>query len=101
MRLRLLIASLVIATFSLSALPALAAGTLPSRDSRGAVVTDGPRIVGHTTPRALSSADRARYAQRESASPAAKRYRGGDAVIYISATAAVIIVAVILLIILL
>ncbi|HEV8247860.1 MAG TPA: hypothetical protein VGP93_18930 [Polyangiaceae bacterium] len=52
-------------------------------------------------PERASQADLERYGARESASPGARNYEGGDAVIVISASAATVILAVVLLIVLL
>jgi hypothetical protein len=52
-------------------------------------------------PRPASSADRMSYATREAASPNAKNYKGGDAVVVIGASTATVILAVVLLIVLL
>ena len=94
--------SLVMALLLAGSPSALAHGSVPARDRAHSAVPSERNIVGYTTPRPISSADRARYAEREAASPGAKRYQGGDAVIVISATAlAVILLVVILLVVLL
>ena len=51
-------------------------------------------------PRAASNTDRATYAARESASPEAQAYQGGDGVVVIGASTATVILAVILLVVL-
>src|SRR2546430_1618641 len=47
-------------------------------------------------PMPASSADRMSYATREAASPDAKNYKGGDAVVVIGASTATVILAVVL-----
>jgi hypothetical protein len=70
----------------------------PSRAPAAAQTTAPPRA----TPAPASSAERARYAARDAASPGAKNFRGGDdVVIGIGATTATVVLAVILLVVLL
>jgi len=81
---------------------AAARGELPTRAPVTSKAASPPRkVVGYTTPRAMSSADAARYAAREANNPKARAYRGGDAVVIISASALAVILAVVLLIVLL
>jgi len=60
-----------------------------------------PRGSSPVAPKPASSADRQSYATREAASPDAKNYKGGDAVVVIGASTATVILAVVLLIVLL
>jgi hypothetical protein len=81
---------------------AYAHGELPARAPTAAKSAEPPRrIVGFTTPRAMSRADAARYAAREANAPKAKQFRGGDAVVIISASALAVILAVVLILVLL
>ena len=59
------------------------------------------QIVGYATPRAMSSADAERYAARAANNQKARQFRGGDAVVIISASALAVILAVVLIIVLL
>ena len=82
--------------------PALARGELPARAATsGTTVEPQRKIVGYTTPRKMSSADAERYAARAANDPKARRFRGGDAVVIISASALAVILAVVLIIVLL
>ena len=76
----------------------------PSTSARatppGAATADSSRVNGARTPRAASSADRSNYATRESASPDAQQYQGGDSVVVIGASTVTVILAVILLVVL-
>src|SRR6185436_4256910 len=80
------------------AAPAPPRGNAPS--STATPTTAPPRTPSAAAP--VSSADRARYAARDAATPGAKNYRGGDdVVIGIGATTATVVLAVILLVVLL
>ena len=82
--------------------PALARGELPGRAPVAARTAEPERkIVGYTSPRAMSSTDAERYAARAANDAKARRFRGGDAVIIISASALAVILAVVLIIVLL
>jgi len=91
---------LVLMTLTMLSPAALARGELPSR---APVTAKAPprAIVGYTTPRAMSSADAERYAAREAKTPKARRFRGGDAVVIISASALAVVLAVVVLLVVL
>ena len=69
--------------------------------SNGSDTQVTPRGTSPVAPRPASSADRMSYAAREAATPDAKNYKGGDAVVVIGASTATVILAVVLLIVLL
>ncbi len=82
--------------------PAPARGELPARSATSGTTAEPQRkIVGYTAPRKLSSADAERYAARAANDSKARRFRGGDAVVIISASALAVILAVVLIIVLL
>jgi hypothetical protein len=93
---------LITVGFLLTSPPAFARGELPARAPVSARAAEPQRkIVGYTTPRAMSPADAERYAARAANNPKARQFRGGDAVVIISASALAVILAVVLLIVLL
>lgn len=73
---------------------------MPRATPSGTATADSSRVNGARTPRPASSADRSNYAARESASPDAQQYQGGDSVVVIGASTATVILAVILLVVL-
>jgi hypothetical protein len=54
-----------------------------------------------SAPRAVTSADREKYAAREAASPDSKKYKGGDEVVVIGASTLALVLGIILLVVLL
>lgn len=96
---RKLIATVGFLTMALAA-PAYAGDTRLTSSTASTSDASRPRAVGVPRGTSLgSSADEAKYAAREAASPDAKKYRGGD-VIVISVTAVAIILLVVIIIIL-
>jgi hypothetical protein len=85
--------------FALAFAPLCASAKEPGSVGDSVAVQTTP-AAAENVPRVGSSADEARYAAREAASPGAKNYNGGDAVIVISASAAVLILAIVLIVVL-
>lgn len=86
----------------LASSPAFARGELPARAPVTARTAEPQgKIVGYAAPRAMSAADAERYAARAANNQKARQFRGGDAVVIISASALAVILAVVLIIVLL
>jgi hypothetical protein len=92
-----------------SALLTLAFAVPAMASERQTTAADAPLAAQTSAPRAERSplgaratpAERSRYAAREAASPEARQYRGGSAVIIISAGALALVLAIVLLVVLL
>jgi hypothetical protein len=80
--------------------PRAATNAQAAQASQDAVQKSGERTNAARAPRSASEADRNNYAARESASPEAKVYQGGDSVVVIGASTVTVILAVILLVVL-
>jgi len=80
--------------------PSSAAAEARAVATTASAVTTRPSAVSAPAAPKASADDRTRYAARDTASPGAKNYRGGDTVV-IGTTAVVAILAVVLLVVLL
>jgi hypothetical protein len=83
-----------------AASPPAATNARAAQTSKDAEPKNGQRANAARAPRSASEADRNNYAARESASPEAKVYQGGDSVVVIGASTVTVILAVILLVVL-
>jgi hypothetical protein len=84
-----------------SARPQTRAETTMNQRSNAATAPTTDRSTAATPPQAGSNADRSKFAAKESASPGAKNYKGGDDVVIISAGTTALILGIVLLVILL